>query len=77
MGPFEVESALVKHPAVKEAGVIGKPDKVSGEVVKVFITLNEHFIETEDLIEEIKVFVKHQLSFHSAPKEITVLEDLP
>lgn len=77
IGPFEVESALVKHPAVKEAGVIGKPDKVSGEVVKAFITLNDYFAETEELIEEIKVFVKHQLSYHSAPKEIDVLEDLP
>nr|WP_062321836.1 MULTISPECIES: AMP-binding protein [Halolactibacillus] len=77
IGPFEVESALVKHPAVKEAGVIGKPDKLSGEIVKAFITLNDHFTETEGLIEEIKTFVKHQLSFHSAPKEIDVLDDLP
>ncbi|GEM02682.1 acetyl-CoA synthetase [Halolactibacillus halophilus] len=77
IGPFEVESALVKHPAVKEAGVIGKPDEVSGEIVKAYITLNDHFVETEDLIDEIKVFVKHQLSFHSAPKEITVLDELP
>ena len=77
IGPFEVESALVKHPAVKEAGVVGKPDEVSGEIVKAYITLNDHFVETEDLIDEIKVFVKHQLSFHSAPKEVTVLHELP
>lgn len=77
IGPFEVESALIKHPAVKEAGVIGKPDPISGEIVKAFITLNDHVVDNEALIDDIKTFVKHQLSFHSAPKEIEVLRELP
>lgn len=77
IGPFEVESALIKHPAVKEAGVIGKPDRLNGEVVKAFITLNDNYTESKELIEEIITYVKHQLSFHSAPKEIEVLDDLP
>ena len=41
MGPFEVESKLIEHPAVAEAGVIGKPDPVRGEIIKAFVSLRE------------------------------------
>ena len=48
IGPFEVESALMEHPAVAEAGVIGKPDPVAGEVVKAFVALRPGFEPSDD-----------------------------
>lgn len=77
IGPFEVESTLIEHPAVAEAGVIGKPDPIRGEIVKAFITLRNGYEESEALLEEIRLFVRHQLAAHAAPREIEVLEELP
>ena len=62
VGPFEVESKLVEHPAVAEAGVIGKPDPVRGEIIKAFIALRDGYEPTQELIEEIRTFVKQGLS---------------
>ncbi len=58
VGPFEVESKLVEHPAVAEAGVIGKPDPVRGEIIKAFISLREGYEPSDELKEEIREFVK-------------------
>ena len=77
IGPFEVESKLIEHPAVAEAGVIGKPDPIRGELVKAFITLRTNFKESKELLEDIRVFVRNQLAAHAAPKEIEVMEELP
>jgi len=77
VGPFEVESKLVEHPAVAEAGVIGKPDPVRGEIIKAFIALRDGFGPTEELEQEIKQFVKVGLSAHAAPREIEFKEKLP
>ncbi|MDC3412285.1 acetate--CoA ligase [Aquibacillus sp. 3ASR75-11] len=77
IGPFEVESKLIEHPAVAEAGVIGKPDSLRGEVVKAFITLRKGYAGTESLLEEIRQFVRKHLSAHAAPREIEVVEELP
>ena len=77
VGPFEVESKLVEHPAVQEAGVIGKPDPVRGEIIKAFISLREGFEPSENLIEEIRQFVKNGLAAHAAPREIEFREKLP
>ncbi len=77
IGPFEVESKLLEHPAVKEAGVIGKPDPVRGEIVKAFIALNDSFQESKELIEEVRLFVRGRLAAHSAPREIEVIQELP
>ncbi len=77
VGPFEVESKLVEHPAVAEAGVIGKPDPVRGEIIKAFIALRDGFEESEELIEEIRLFVKKGLAAHAAPREIEFREKLP
>lgn len=77
IGPFEVESTLIEHPAVSEAGVIGKPDKIRGEIVKAFITLNDGYEESEELVKEISQFVRTKLAAHSAPREIEVVKDLP
>jgi len=77
IGPFEVESKLIEHPAVAEAGVIGKPDPIRGELVKAFITLRTNFKGSKELLEDIRVFVRNQLAAHAAPKEIEVMEELP
>lgn len=77
IGPFEVESKLVEHPAVAEAGVIGKPDPVRGEIVKAFITLREGFEHTPELEEDIRNFVKKGLAAHAAPREIEVKDKIP
>ncbi|AIQ46762.1 acetyl-CoA synthetase [Paenibacillus sp. FSL R7-0273] len=77
IGPFEVESKLVEHPAVAEAGVIGKPDVLRGEIIKAFISLREGYTATPELKEEIAAFVKAGLSAHAAPREIEFKEKLP
>ena len=70
VGPFEVESKLVEHPAVAEAGVIGKPDPVRGEIIKAFISLRDGYEPSDELKEEIRHFVKNGLAAHAAPREI-------
>ncbi len=77
VGPFEVESKLVEHPAVAEAGVIGKPDPVRGEIIKAFISLRDGFEPSDGLIEEIRQFVKNGLAAHAAPREIEFRDKLP
>ncbi len=77
VGPFEVESKLVEHPAIAEAGVIGKPDPVRGEIIKAFVALREGYEVTEELKEEIRHFVKTGLAAHAAPREIEFREKLP
>lgn len=77
IGPFEVESKLLEHEAVAEAGVIGKPDPIRGEIVKAFIVLKKGFVNSPSLIEDIRKFVRYKLAAHAAPREIEVLEELP
>ncbi|WP_017470508.1 acetate--CoA ligase [Amphibacillus jilinensis] len=77
IGPFEVESSLIEHPAVAEAGVIGKPDPIRGEIVKAFITLRSDYVVSNTLIEEIRQHVRKRLAAHAAPKEIEVVDQLP
>lgn len=77
VGPFEVESRLVEHPAVAEAGVIGKPDPVRGEIIKAFISLRAGYQPNEELKQEIALFVKNGLAAHAAPREIEFREKLP
>ncbi len=77
VGPFEVESALVEHPAVAEAGVIGKPDQERGEIIKAFIVLGNGIEQSEQLLEEIRQFTKKQLAAHAYPREIEVRDSLP
>jgi len=77
VGPFEVESALIEHPSVSEAGVIGVPDELRGEVIKAFVVLkNDHKPSTE-LEEELKQFVKKRLAGHAYPRDIDFVESLP
>jgi acetyl-CoA synthetase len=77
IGPFEVESVLMEHPAVVEAGVIGKPDPVVGEVVKAFVSLKDGFSPDEALRLDILGHARKRLGAAVAPKEITFLPVLP
>ncbi|UMT77236.1 acetate--CoA ligase [Staphylococcus roterodami] len=77
VGPFEVESKLVEHEAVAEAGIIGKPDPVRGEIIKAFVALRKGYEPTDELKEEIRLFVKEGLSAHAAPREIEFKDKLP
>lgn len=77
VGPFEVESKLLEHPAIVEAGVIGKPDPVRGEIIKAFVALQEGYEPSVELEEEIKQFVKKELAAHAAPREIEFKDKLP
>ncbi|MCD1257944.1 acetate--CoA ligase [Paenibacillus athensensis] len=77
VGPFEVESKLVEHPAVAEAGVIGKPDPMRGEIIKAFISLREGFAPSDELKADIAKFVKEGLSAHASPREIEFKDKLP
>jgi acetyl-CoA synthetase len=77
VGPFEVESALLEHPAVAESAAVAKPDPVNMEVVKAFVTLKPGFTETVDLELEIMNFVRKRLSPIAMPQEITFVTSLP
>lgn len=77
VGPFEVESALIEHPAVAEAGVIGKPDPVAMEVVKAFVTLKDGFEPTDELRRELLHFAREKLGPGVAPREIDFVASLP
>ena len=77
VGPFEVESALLEHKAVAEAGVIGKPDQERGEIIKAFIVLKKNYKESESLKENISSFVKKKFAGHAYPREIAFIKSLP
>ncbi len=77
VGPFEVESKLIEHEAVAEAGVIGKPDPERGEIIKAFVTLRDGYSESDELLEDIRQFVKNGLSAHAAPREIEIKDSIP
>jgi acetyl-CoA synthetase len=77
VGPFEVESALMEHPAVAEAGVIGKPDPLIGELVKAFVTLKQGHAAGEDLRLELIGFARKRLGPAVAPKELSFVQNLP
>ncbi len=77
VGPFEVESALVEHEAVAEAGVIGKPDAERGQIIKAFLVLGRGFSPSEELKEDIRKFIKRRLAGHAYPREIDFCESVP
>lgn len=77
VGPFEVESKLIEHSAVAEAGVIGIPDPVRGEIIKAFIALRAGYEASDELKEEIRQFVKKGLAAHAAPRQIEFRDKLP
>lgn len=77
IGPFEVESALMEHPAVAEAGVIGKPDPTVGEVVKAFVSLRAGYTPSEDLRKALLAHARTRLGAAIAPKEVDIVAALP
>lgn len=84
VGPFEVESALVAHPSVVEAGVIGKPDAMRGEIIKAFVVLEKSVSDKaktkpqqEKIKEELSLYVKKHLAGHAYPREIEFMDKLP
>jgi acetyl-CoA synthetase len=77
VGPFEVESALVEYPDIVEAGVIGKPDVVRGEIIKAFVVLKPGVEGSDELREKIKKFMKSNLAGHLYPREIEFIDKLP
>lgn len=77
VGPFEVESALVSHPAIVEAAVIGKPDPIRGEIIKAFVALRPGQRGSERLKNDIQAYIKRELAGHAYPREIEFVDKLP
>jgi acetyl-CoA synthetase len=77
IGTSEVESAFVTHPAVSEAAVIGKPDPIKGEVIKAFLILKEGYKEDDQLIDQLKKQVRHELGPVAVIGELSFVKTLP
>src|SRR4051812_30461297 len=77
IGPFEVESACVEHPAVKEAAAVASPDPKRGDIVKAFVVLAEGHEGTDETADAIKKFVRERHSAYAYPREIEFVDDLP
>jgi acetyl-CoA synthetase len=77
IGPFEVESACIEHPAVREAAAVASPDERRGSVVKAFIVLADGHEPSDGLADEIKAFVRDRLSAYAYPRRVEFVTDLP
>jgi acetyl-CoA synthetase len=77
IGPFEVESALLEHPAVREAAVVASPDELRGNVVKAFVVLAHGVDGSDELADELKTFVRGRLSAYAYPRLVEFVDDLP
>ncbi|WP_272939563.1 AMP-binding protein [Cupriavidus necator] len=77
VGPFDVESTLMEHPAVAETAVIGKADPERTELIKALVVLKAGYLPNNDLAEELKIFVKKRLAAHAYPRELEFLAELP
>ena len=77
IGPFEVESALIEHPAVAESAVVSSPDKTRGEVVKAFVVLAPGFAASEELKQELQEHVKQVTAPYKYPRRIDFTDNLP
>ena len=77
IGPAEVEDTLVRHPAVAEAGVIGVPDAERGHIVKAFVRLADGHAPSNDLADELRLFVKDNLASYKYPRAIEFVEEFP
>jgi acetyl-CoA synthetase len=77
IGPFEVESACIEHPAVREAAAVASPDERRGHIVKAFIVLAEGREGSDELAAEISAFVRDRLSQYAYPRKIEFVDDLP
>jgi acetyl-CoA synthetase len=77
IGPGSIEDCLMRHPSVKIAGVVGKPDETRTEIVVAFVVLTDGISSSDDLILELQTHVKTRLAAHEYPREIHVLDELP
>src|SRR3954447_13584710 len=77
IGPFEVESACIEHPAVREAAAVASPDEVKGNVVKAFIVLAAGHEPSDELVKDIQRHVRDRLSAYAYPRKIEFVDDLP
>jgi acetyl-CoA synthetase len=77
IGPGEVEDCLIRHPAVKLACVVGKPDPQRTQIVKAYVVLRETYAPSRELVSEIREHVKNKLAAHEYPREIEFLSSLP
>ncbi len=77
IGPFEVESALIEHPAVLEAGVVGVPDGVRGQIVKAFVVLRQTFVASDTLRAELQDHCKRVTAPYKYPREVEFVASLP
>ncbi|HXZ94404.1 MAG TPA: AMP-binding protein [Dehalococcoidia bacterium] len=77
IGPFEVESALIEHPAVAESAVVASPDDLRGEVVKAFVVLAPGYSASEELKKELQEHVKKVTAPYKYPRKIDFVNDLP
>jgi acetyl-CoA synthetase len=77
VGPADVESTLLEHPAVAESGVVGKPDSARGAVIKAYVVTKPQYDADENLADELKELVRNRLSTHAFPREIEFVHELP
>jgi acetyl-CoA synthetase len=77
IGPFEVESACIEHPAVREAAAVASPDERRGAVVKAFVVLADGCEPSDELADEISDFVRARLSQYAYPRKVEFVDDLP
>ena len=77
IGPFEVESACLEHPAVAEAAAVAAPDERRGNIVKAFVVLCAGHEPSDELAQDIKVFVRDRLSAYAYPRRIEFVAELP
>ncbi|MEX2482614.1 MAG: acyl-CoA synthetase, partial [Gammaproteobacteria bacterium] len=77
IGPFEVESALIEHPAVAESAVVASPDATRGAVVKAFVVLARGYSGSDELVRELQEHVKNVTAPYKYPRKIEFVENLP
>jgi acetyl-CoA synthetase len=77
LSTMEVESALVRHPAVAEAAVVGKPHEITGQAVCAFVTLKRGSFDQNELGKELRTWVAHEIGSFARPEEIRFTDALP
>jgi len=77
VGPFEVESALIEHPAVVEAAAVAKADEIRGNIIKAFVVLAPNHIPSQELVQKLQEHVKSLTAAYKYPREIEFVKELP
>jgi acetyl-CoA synthetase len=77
IGPFEVESVLVKHPRVADVAVVGKPDELRGEALVAYVVLDDGGAGSDELTAELQQLVKSEFAAHAYPRQVHYLPELP